>query len=148
MKYKGMSKKYLLAAVTFSYSYANYADHLGINPRFDEYMPNDIDVIEKVIDSGKGIKELATKLDVEEEVAQQILSSYTTAKDIVFAETAEASFRKGVKASILLSVESGLKSEEDIDNLVSQICYRASDLAYLLNLEEKELSDYSEALRE
>ena len=64
-----MSKKYLLAAETFSYSYANYADHLGINPRFDEYMPNDIDVIAKVINSGKGVKELATKLDVEEEVA-------------------------------------------------------------------------------
>jgi hypothetical protein len=35
---------------------------------------------------------------VEEEVAQQILSSYTTAKDIVLAETAEASSRKGIKS--------------------------------------------------
>jgi len=147
MKYQRMSKKYLLAAETFAYSYANYADHLGINPRFDKYMPKDIDIIEKVINSGKGAKELATKLDVEEEAAQQILSSYITAKDIVFAETAEASFRKAVKASILLSLESGLNSEKDVDNLVSQICYRASDLAYLLDLEEKELSDYSKALR-
>jgi len=147
MKYQRMSKKYLLAAETFAYSYANYADHLGINPRFDKYMPKDIDIIEKVINSGKGAKELATELDVEEEAAQQILSSYITAKDIVFAETAEASFRKGVKASILLGLESGLNSEKEIDNLVSQICYRASDLAYLLDLEEKELSDYSKALR-
>lgn len=142
-----MSKRHLLAAETFSYSYANYADHLGINPRFDKYMPNDIDVIERVIKSNQGVKELAAQLEVGEEAAQQILSSYTTAKDIVLAKTAEASFRKGVKASILLSLELGLKSEEDIDKLVSQICYRASDLAYLLNLEEKELSDYSEALR-
>jgi hypothetical protein len=52
-----------------------------------------------------------------------------------------------VKASILLSLASGLKSEEDIDKLVSQICYRASDLAYLLDLEGKELSDYSKTLR-
>ncbi len=148
MKYKRMTKKHLLAAETFSYSYANYADHLGINQRFDEYMPNDIDVIEKVVNSGQGIKELAVELDVEEDVAQQILSLYATAKEIVFAETAEASFRKGVKSSILLSLESGLNSEEDIDKLVSQICYRASDFAYLLDLEEKELSDYSEALRE
>ena len=143
-----MTKKHLLAAETFSYSYANYADHLGINPRFDEYMPNDIDIIEKVVKAGQGIKELANELDVEENIAQQILSSYTTAKEIVYAETAESSFRKGVKSSILLSLESGLKSEEDIDNLVNQICYRASDLAYLLDLEDKELSDYSEALRE
>jgi len=147
MKYKRMSKKHLLAAETFAYSYANYADHLGINPRFDKYMPNDINVIEKIINSGKGAKELATQLDVDEDIAQQILSSYITAKDIVLAETAEASFRKGVKASILLSLASGLNSEEEIDNLVSQICYRAADLAYLLDLEEKELSDYSKALR-
>jgi hypothetical protein len=147
MKYTKMSKKHLLAAETFSYSYANYADHLGINLRFDKYMPNDIDVIEKFINSNKGVKTLATELGVDEEAAQQLLSSYTTAKEIVLAETAEASFRKGVKASVLLSLELGLKSEEDINNLVSQICYRASDLAYLLDLEEKELSDYSKALR-
>jgi len=137
-----MAKTYFLCC------HANYADHLGINPRFDEYMPNDIDIIEKVVKAGQGIKELANELDVEENIAQQILSSYTTAKEIVYAETAESSFRKGVKSSILLSLESGLKSEEDIDNLVNQICYRASDLAYLLDLEDKELSDYSEALRE
>jgi hypothetical protein len=56
MKYQRMSKKHLLVAETFSYSYANYADHLGINPRFDEYMPNDIDVIEKIINANKGAK--------------------------------------------------------------------------------------------
>ena len=32
--------------------------------------------------------------------------------------------------------------------LVTQICYRAADLAYLLDLEEKPLSDYSEILRD
>ena len=131
-----MSKKYLLAAETFSYSYANYADHLGINARFDEYMPDDIDIIERVINAKEGVAELAKKLDVELDIAKEILSSYLTAKDIVFA------------SSILLSLESGLNSEEDINNLVGQICYRTSDLAYLLDLEEKELTDYSEALRD
>lgn len=148
MKYKKMSKKHLLAAETFSYSYANYADHLGINPRFDKYMPDDIDIIENVVNAGKGAKELASKLKVDFEVAQQILSSYMTAKDIVLAKNAVASFRNGVTASILLSLETGLNSEEDINKLVSQICYRASDLAYLLDCEDKELSDYSETLRD
>ena len=143
-----MTKKQLLAAETFSYSYANYADHLGINQRFDKYMPDDIDTIENIVNARKGARELAKKLDVELNIAQQILTSYLTAKDIVFAENSEASFRKGVKASILFSLESGLNSEKDINDLVRQICYRASDLAYLLDLEEKKLSDYSKALRD
>lgn len=42
-----MNKTELLAAETFAYSYANYADHLGINPRFDKYMPDEIKAIEK-----------------------------------------------------------------------------------------------------
>ncbi len=143
-----MSKKQLLAAETFAYSYANYADHLGINQRFDKYMPKDIDTIEKIVSTKKGAKELALKLGVTLDIAQDILTSYLTAKDIVTAKNAEASFRKGIKASILLSLESGLNSEEDIDKLVTQICYRTSDLAYLLDIEEKILSDYSEELRE
>ncbi len=148
MKYEKMSKKQLLAAETFAYSYANYADHLGINQRFDKYMPKDIDTIEKIVSTKKGAKELALKLGVTLDIAQDILTSYLTAKDIVTAKNAEASFRKGIKASILLSLESGLNSEEDIDKLVTQICYRTSDLAYLLDIEEKILSDYSEELRE
>ncbi len=148
MKYEKMSKKQLLAAETFAYSYANYADHLGINQRFDKYMPKDIDTIEKIVSTKKGAKELALKLGVTLDIAQDILTSYLTAKDIVTAKNAEASFRKGIKASILLSLESGLNSEEDIDKLVTKICYRTSDLAYLLDIEEKILSDYSEELRE
>ncbi|MBT3205544.1 MAG: hypothetical protein HOM14_20510 [Gammaproteobacteria bacterium] len=148
MKYERMSKKQLLAAETFAYSYANYADHLGVNKRFDKYMPKDIDTIEKIVSAKKGAKELALKLGVTLDIAQDILTSYLTAKDIVTAKNAEASFRKGIKASILLSLESGLNSEEDIDKLVTQICYRTSDLAYLLDIEEKQLSDYSEELRE
>ena len=53
-----------------------------------------------------------------------------------------------VKQSLLLALEGGLHSNEDINNLVVQICYRAADLAYLLDMEEKALSDYSEALRQ
>ena len=51
MKYQEMNRQQLLVAETFSYSYANYADHLEIgNIRFDELMPKDVEVLEK----GKG----------------------------------------------------------------------------------------------
>jgi hypothetical protein len=45
-------------------------------------------------------------------------------------------------------MEEGLNSAESIDGLVGQVCYRAADLAYLLDMEKKELSDYSEKLRQ
>jgi len=148
MKYDKMNKIQLLAAETFAYSYANYADHLGVNLRFDEYMPNDIETIEKIVSQGRGAKEIAEKLEIDQESAERVLTNYLVAKKIVSADNAVESFRLGVKQSILYALEEGLNSAEDIDNLVGQICYRAADLAYLLDMEEKELSDYSEMLRE
>lgn len=148
MKYDKMNKTQLLAAETFAYSYANYADHLGINLRFDKYMPDDIKSIEKILRQGGSAKEIAAKLEIDKEAAERVLTNYLVAKEIVSADNAVESFRLGVKQSILYALEEGLNSAEDIDNLVGQICYRAADLAYLLDMEEKELSDYSEMLRE
>ena len=148
MKYEKMNKTQLLAAETFAYSYANYADHLGINLRFDKYMPDDVKTIEKVVNSNGSADDLAAKLEVEKDIAEDLISGYLVAKKIVYAENAVESFRLGVKQSILYALEKGLNSSEDIDDLVGQICYRAADLAYLLDMEQKELSDYSELLRD
>ncbi len=148
MKYKKMNKKQLLAAETFSYSYANYADHLGINDRFDKYMPDDLKIIEKVVDKGGSVDDLAVKLEVDKDIAKGLLSAYLVAKKIVYAENAVESFRLGVKQSIIYALEQGLNSSKDIDDLVGQISYRTADLAYLLDMEQKELSDYSELLRD
>jgi len=52
-----------------------------------------------------------------------------------------------VKYSIRHAIEDGLETNEDIDMLVTQICYRAADLAVLLEIEDKQLSDYSRELR-
>ena len=142
-----MTDLQLLAAETFAYSYANYADHLGINPRFDRYMPDDVRKIERIVSKGGGADEIAAKLQIDKETAEIMLSKYTVAKKIVSAANAAESFRLGVKQSILLTLEEGLHTDEDVDDLVVQICYRAADLAYLLDMEEKALSDYSEVLR-
>ncbi len=142
-----MTDLQLLAAETFAYSYANYADHLGINPRFDRYMPDDVRKIERIVSKGGGADEIAAKLQIDKETAEIMLSKYTVAKKIVSAANAAESFRLGVKQSILLALEEGLHTDEDVDDLVVQICYRAADLAYLLDMEEKALSDYSEVLR-
>ena len=125
-----MNRKQLLAAETFAYSYANYADHLGIgNIRFDKLMPGDVDTLEQAEQEGWDDKRLAEALEVEEEDVDFWRISYQRAKEIVGA------------------IEEGLSTEEDIKALVTQICYRTADLAYLLDLEGKQLSDYSGELR-
>ena len=143
-----MERQKLLAAETFAYSYANYDDHLGIgHVRFEELMPNDVRILERAEREGWSIKRLAEALECTEEIADRFRISYTRAKDIVDAPHAAESFRRGVRYSIVDAVEEGLESEADIERLVTQICYRAADLAFLLDLEGNELAHYSEDLR-
>ena len=63
------------------------------------------------------------------------------------AGSAAESFRRGVRFSIEDAVQDGLGDPAAIERLVTQICYRAADLAHLLESEGKALSDYAEALR-
>ncbi len=141
-----MNRKQLLAAETFAYSYAHYADQLG-NKRFDELMPNEIDILKQAEQEDWNDEALAEALDMEEEDVPFWRESYRRAKEIVDAPNAAESFRYGVRYSIQDALEDGLETEPDIENLVTQICYRAADLAYLLELEGETLSTYSEALR-
>ena len=143
-----MNRKQLLAAETFHYSYANYANHLGGNIRFDKWMPDDVDTLERAEREGWDDARLAQALDVLEDRVEFWRVSYQRAKDIIDAPTPAESFRRGVRYSIQDAVEEGLTGEREIERLVTQICYRAADLAYLLDLERKRLSDYSEELRE
>ncbi|MBO0799150.1 MAG: hypothetical protein J2P31_10055 [Blastocatellia bacterium] len=48
-----ITRKHLLAAELFNYSYANYEDHLGIgNLRFEKYMPETFDILDRAINEG------------------------------------------------------------------------------------------------
>ncbi|MBN1860653.1 MAG: hypothetical protein JW840_04240 [Candidatus Thermoplasmatota archaeon] len=148
MKYEKMNKQQLLAAETFSYSYANYADHLRIgNIRFDELMPQDIDILKKAEAEGWNKAKLAKALNTEEEKVDNLIESFNRAKDVVHAPNAAESFRRGVRYSIKYALEEGLSTNKDIEKLVIQICYRAADFAYLLELEQKNISEYSKELR-
>lgn len=143
-----MEREKLLAAELYAYSYAHYADHLGIgHVRFEELMPQDVRILEQAEQEGWPLAELAEALETDEKAAERMRVSYIRAKDIIDAPHAAESFRRGVRYSIMDAVEEGLPSEADIERLVTQVCYRAADLAYLLDLEDKALSDYSEDLR-
>jgi hypothetical protein len=149
----GMTHQQLLAAETFHYSYANYADHLGIgNIRFDQLMPDDVDTLEQAEQEGWDDARLAEALEVKESQVPDWRESYRRAKFVVDAPTLAESFRRGVRFSVqdaLEEQEKGkLTSEKLIERIVGQVCYRAADLAYVLDMRDERLAQYSSALRE
>jgi hypothetical protein len=143
-----MTKTHLLAAELYSYSFEHYADHLaGGNVRFTKLMPEDVNNLQRAEAEQWSKERIARQLKIEDEVVEVLLERFQAAKEIVFAQNPSESFRLGATQSIKQAIKDGLHTDEDIDNLVIQICYRAADLAYLLDLEGSKLSDYSEWLR-
>ena len=141
-----MQRKHLLAAELFSYSYNNYEDHLG-NIRFDKIMPNEALLWEKAEAESWPDDRIAEALKLEPNKVPEWRKRFQEARAIVDAVTPAQSFRLGVKASIEDAVEQGLGSPSEIESLLTQICYRAADLSYLLDKSEELLSDYSQELR-
>jgi hypothetical protein len=143
-----MNRIQLLAAETFHYSYDNYHDHLGVNVRFDRLMPDAVRTLEKAADEKWPLNRVAGELDIDPETAKNLLESFERARLIVDAKSPAESFRIGVRFSIKDAVAAGLSDDKAIETLVTQICYRAADLSYLLKQQNRQLSEYSEDLRE
>ena len=143
-----MNRIQLLAAETFHYSYDNYHGHLGVNARFDLLMPDAVRTLEKAIDEKWPLNRSAGELDVDPETAKNLLESFVRARMIVDAKSPAESFRIGVRFSIKDAMAAGLPDDKAIETLVTQICYRAADLSYLLKQQNRQLSEYSEDLRE
>jgi hypothetical protein len=136
----------LLAAETFSYSYDNYADHGG-NLRFDRYMPDDVRVLDRAVVESWPLGRLAKELDRPEEDASVLLGAFRDALEVVDAPTPAESFRRSVRQVIKRVLDEGIKSDDDIEALVIQICYRAADLSFLLRSRDEPLHKYSDLLR-
>jgi len=142
-----MNREQLLAAEIFGYSYASYHDHLGANIRFDELMPRSVATAEQAERESWPIEKLAGELEVEVDHAREMLDALPHAREVVDAENPAESFRNGVRQSILTALEAGLNDPDSVEHLVTQICYRAADLAYLLELDGDRLTRYSHELR-
>jgi hypothetical protein len=144
-----MERKHLLAAELYSYSLENYRNHLGIgNIRFESLMPQDALLLERAESERWSDERIAKELEVEKDAVPKWRKKIMRAKNIIDADDPAESFRLGVRFSIQDALESGISSSEDIDGLVTQICYRASDLSVLLKLRGESLSKYSDALRQ
>jgi uncharacterized protein YndB with AHSA1/START domain len=140
-----LDREQLLAAEVFGYSFAHYADRLG-NVRFDRLMPGRIRILEQAIRERWPRRRMADKLKATTDEVEDELSAFAQAREIVDAESPAESFRNGVRFSIQAAMKEGL-GPESIEALVTQICYRAADLAFLLDMRNEPLSRYSERLR-
>jgi len=142
-----MERIHLLAAEIFRYSYANYDDHLGINERFDTLMPRDAEMLETALKEEWPIDKVAQELDISAEIARKFLIAVMEALEVVDAENPAESFRNAVRQSIVVALKDGLDSKEAVESLVTQICYRAADLGFVLYKKGHHLSQYSRHLR-
>jgi len=142
-----MERIHFLAAEIFSYSYANYDDHLGINERFDTLMPHDAEILETALKEEWPIEKVAQELDASTETTRKLLFSVKGALEVVDAENPAESFRNAVRQSIEVALKDGLDTTEAIESLVTQICYRAANLGLVLDKKGHHLSQYSRHLR-
>lgn len=142
-----MKRIHRLAADIHGYSYENYIDHLGVNPRFDRYMPERARTLEKALREEWAPEKVASAIGVPVEDVPEWLDGARTALDMVDADNPVEYFRRAVRDCVKVALKEGLKTDEDIDNLVRQICYRASDLSVVLDDYGHSLRQHSEELR-
>ena len=143
-----MSRLQLLAAEIYAYSYANYIDHLGMgHVRYDNLMPEDAELLERAVTENWELERVAKAMEVKTDVAENLLSAARRALEVVDAENPAESFRNAVRQVVRRAAEEGLENDEAIEQLVIQICYRVSDLAYLLKRDGNPLSRYSRHFR-
>ncbi len=141
-----LSREQLLAAEIFGYSFDNYQDHLG-NVRFDQLMPDDVEVLERASHEGWPLDKLAAELKTDEENARDLLEGYRRAVAVIDTDNPAEGFRQAIRFVIRDAMGEGLSTDEAIEKLVTQVCFRVADLGYLLNRERKPLSRYSRHLR-
>ena len=65
-----MERIHFLAAEIFSYSYANYDDHLGINERFDTLMPRDAEMLETALNEQLPLIKLHKSLTLQQKLPE------------------------------------------------------------------------------
>lgn len=143
-----MTRLQLLAAEIFSYSFANYASHLGIgHVRFEQLMPNAARDLERAEKEGWTDARLAQALEVELNEVPAWRKRFRDAVEVVDAPNPAEAFRNAVRQALQFEFAPGPAGDAKIESAVKQICYRAADLAYLLQQNGEPLSHYSEALR-
>ena len=143
-----MTRVQLLAAEIFSYSFDNYASHLGIDhPRYEQMMPDTARALERAEKEGWSDERLAKAIEVELSEVPEWRKRYRDAVEVVDAANPAESFRNAVRQSLSFEFRRHSLSDAELESAVKQVCYRAADLSYLLKRTGKSLADYSDVLR-
>lgn len=144
-----LTPDHLLPAAIFGYSFANYRDHLGIgNIRYEDLMPIDANLLRLAVGENWPLARVAKELDVDTDNAASLMQRTKEAIAVVDASTPAESFRVSIRQLVKKASEKGLNTDQDVERLVTQICYRVSDLSCLLEEHNRAFSDYCQALRE
>jgi len=154
-----LDRYHLLAAEIFGYSFDNYRNHLGIdNIRYEQIMPDDARLLERAVTENWSAARVAKAMceatptlpglpALTEKQCQNLLDACRNALHVLDAGTPAESFRNAVRLCIQRALEKGLSDPESVEALVTQICFRASDLSVLLEQNGESLSQYSDDLR-
>jgi hypothetical protein len=110
-------------------------------------MPDDVRALDRATRESWPLDRIAKELERSEEEASLLLSAFRDALEVVDAPTPAESFRRSVRQAIKRALDEGINSEEQIEALVIQICYRAADLSFLLQARNEPLHKYSNLLR-
>ena len=101
-----MTRDQLLAAEIFSYSFDNYANHLGIEHlRFEEYMPGTARALEQAEKEHWSDERLAKAIDVGIAEVPLWRKRYRDAVEIVDAPTPAEAFRSSIRQSLVRELE-------------------------------------------
>ena len=148
MSNKKLSRMQLLTAEIFCYSFAHYADRVGIGKlRFDKLMPEDTVKLELALKENWNLTRTAKELEVDTDTAAALLASTRNALKVVDAANPAIGFREAIIQLVSDAADKGLNSDDDVKRLVEQICYRVSDLRFLLIADGSELKTYCKEFR-
>jgi hypothetical protein len=143
-----VTREQLLAAEIFAYSFANYANHLGIGHlRFEKIMPDAARNLERAEQEGWSDDRLAKAIEIDVSDVSEWKKRYRYAIEVVDAKSPAEAFRNAVRQVITLELRRHALSDAEIESAVKQICYRAADLSFLLDQRGEKLSEYSRELR-
>jgi hypothetical protein len=144
-----MERIHFLAAQIYGYSYIRYAENLDEeNIRFTTLMPGEVKVLEQAERENWEPNRLAEALGIEEEKVSLWQELYRNGKHIVDAGSCVDSFRASIRSILRAAASETFHENEIVERIITQICYQIADLGYMLDLEDKRLSDYANRLRQ
>jgi hypothetical protein len=110
-------------------------------------MPDDAERLERAVSENWSLDRVAQELEVDADNAAEWLSTARDAIAVVDAENPAEAFRNAVRQVVSRAATEGLNDDESVEDLVTQICYRVSDLSILLKRDGNSLSRYCRHFR-